>query len=155
MIDLASISSWSVLIVDDEPDNLEIVAETLGFFGLTVKTARNGLEGLTMLREFSPQLILLDLSMPKMDGWEMRTRVKTDLATQHIPVVALSAHAMAGDRTRALEAGFDGYLTKPINVATILTDICNTLQENGKNGSKPAASEPAAAEMQPQHEEKG
>jgi CheY-like chemotaxis protein len=88
--------------------------------------------------------------MPKMDGWEMRSRVKTDLATQNIPVVALSAHAMAGDKERALKAGFDGYLTKPVNVATILKDICNTLQENRKNGngSKPTASDTPAPPAQ-------
>lgn len=151
MVDLTSISSWSILIVDDEPDNLEIVAESLEFFGLKVKTARNGLEGLTALREFSPDLILLDLSMPKMDGWEMRSRIKNDLATQHIPVVALSAHAMAGDKERALKAGFNGYLTKPVNVATILTDISNTLRENMSKGNVQVifpASEPTQIPLQ-------
>lgn len=133
MGDLAAITSWSVLIVDDEPDNLEIVAESLVFFGLSVKIARNGLEGLDLLKEFSPDLILLDLSMPKMDGWEMRSRVKADPATRDIPVIALSAHAMAGDMERALQAGFDGYLTKPVNIMTILDDIRSTLEENGGN----------------------
>lgn len=133
MVDLAAITSWSVLIVDDEPDNLEIVAESLVFFGLSVKIARNGLEGLDLLKEFSPDLILLDLSMPKMDGWEMRSRVKADPVNRDIPVVALSAHAMAGDKERALQAGFDGYLTKPVNIMTILGDIRSTLEENGGN----------------------
>lgn len=132
MVDVSTLSNWSVLLVDDEPDNLEVVAETLRFYGLTVRTARDGVEGLEALGEFTPDLVLLDLSMPKMDGWEMRQRIKFNPATANIPVVALSAHAMAGDKERAIQSGFDGYITKPVNIATILKDLSETLDENYK-----------------------
>ena len=123
MIDWNDTSTWYVLVVDDEPDNLEVVAETLEFRGAQVKTAQNGKEGLEALGDFAANLILTDLSMPVMDGWQMRARVKSDPGKAAIPVLALSAHAIAGDKERALEAGFDGYLTKPVNIHTLLDDI--------------------------------
>ncbi len=131
MLDLANPEAWSVLVVDDEPDNVDIVAESLSFFGITVRTASNGVEGLEVLRTFKPDLILLDLSMPTMDGWQMRLLVRQNPGTSQIPIVALSAHAMAGDKERALEAGFDGYLAKPIKIATLTTDIGTALHETG------------------------
>src|SRR5579859_5049711 len=110
MLDWQNTSTWSVLIVDDEPDNLEVVAEALEFFGASIKTAKDGLDALAVLQDFTPNLILLDLSMPKMNGWETRARLKADSKIARIPVIALTAHAMAGDLERALAAGFDGYL---------------------------------------------
>lgn len=127
MLDWDNLSTWSVLVVDNEPDNVAVVSFALQFYGMTVKTAENGIEGLEVLKDFMPDLILLDLSMPEMDGWEMRTRVKADPRHQHVPVVALTAHAMIGDRERALKAGFDGYLSKPVNVPTLLDDLRATL----------------------------
>lgn len=129
MLDLANPQAWSILLVDDEPDNLDVVAESLTFFGVNVRTATHGEEGLEVLKSFTPDLILLDLSMPKMDGWAMRQHVKVNPATQHIPILALSAHAMAGDKERALGVGFDGYLTKPINIATLIDDIRAVLRQ--------------------------
>src|SRR5260221_8596869 len=137
MFDLSKVSTWSVLVVDDEPDNVEVVAEALGFFGASVKTAKDGEVGLEIMRGFLPNIILLDLSMPKMNGWEMRTRIKEDAKNQHIIIIALSAHAMLGDRDRALAAGFDGYMTKPINVATFADDIQKSVQRTFlPNGNK-------------------
>lgn len=123
MIDWQDTSTWQVMLVDDEPDNLEVVAETLEFHGINVKTAANGKEGLELLETFDANLILTDLSMPVMNGWEMRVRVKADPKMALIPILALSAHAIAGDRERALEAGFDGYLTKPVSIHTLVNDI--------------------------------
>ena len=123
MIEWQDVKSWEVLLVDDEPDNLEVVAETLEYRGALVRTALNGLEALAVLQEFRPNLILADLSMPQMDGWELRTRLKNNPELQHIPLVAVSAHAMIGDKERALAAGFDGYLTKPVDIHTLLDDI--------------------------------
>ena len=123
MIDWHDVTTWSVLVVDDEPDNLEVVAETLEFKGAQVKTAPNGKEGLDALKDFAANLILTDLSMPVMNGWQMRAQVKSDPTTSYVPVLALSAHAIIGDKERALEAGFDGYLTKPVNIHTLPDDI--------------------------------
>jgi len=127
-MDIQDTSTWRILIVDDEPDNLEVVAESLQFFGATVKIAKNGQIGLQELESFPASFILLDLSMPVMDGWEMRSKVKANPKTKHIPVIALSAHAMAGDKERAMDAGFDGYLTKPVNVPTLLADLREVFQ---------------------------
>ena len=132
MIDWQDVNSWLVLLVDDEPDNLEVVAETLEFRGAQVMTALNGVEALAVLEHFKPNLFLVDLSMPQMDGWELRTRIKNTPEIQQVPLLALSAHAMIGDKERALAAGFDGYLTKPVNILTILNDIRAAAQEKIK-----------------------
>ena len=123
MIDWQDVSTWQVLVVDDEPDNLEVVAETIEYKGAQVKTAPNGQIALEILKDFPANLILTDLSMPVMDGWVMRSHVKSDPNLSNIPLLALSAHAIAGDQQRALEAGFDGYMTKPVNIHTLLDDI--------------------------------
>ncbi len=132
MLDWDNTSDWVILAIDDEPDNLEIVAETLEFYGMTVHTAKNGVHALQVLETIQPTLILCDLSMPEMDGWETRSRVKANPQTQAIPVMALSAHAMAGDKERALEAGFDGYVTKPLNIPTLIADLQSALAETYK-----------------------
>lgn len=129
MLTWENLSTWSILIVDDEPDNLEVLADTLRFMGVAVRTAEDGERGLEVVRDFAPDLIVTDLSMPRMDGWKLRSCIKTDARTAHIPVVALSAHAMSGDKERALEAGFDGYLTKPVNIPTLLDDLRAALSE--------------------------
>jgi CheY-like chemotaxis protein len=131
MIDWNNKASWRVLVVDDEQDNLEMIAETMSFYGAITKAASSGAEGLEILESFHPTLILLDLSMPKMDGWQMRMRIKENPAHERIPIVALTAHAMTGDRERVLAAGFDGYIAKPINIASLIDDLRNTLQEKG------------------------
>lgn len=122
-LDWDNITGWNVLLVDDEPDNIEVVAESLEFYGMTVRTAGNGQQALDVLLDWMPNLILLDLSMPVMDGWETLRALKADPQTQDIPVLAFSAHAIIGDAERALAAGFDGYMTKPINVPTLLKDL--------------------------------
>lgn len=129
MIDWHDITTWHVMVVDDEPDNLEVVAETLEFNGAQVKTAPDGKEALEMLKKFSANLILTDLSMPVMNGWVLRSQLKLDPKLAPIPVLALSAHAIMGDKERALEAGFDGYLTKPVDIHTLVNDIRAALNQ--------------------------
>lgn len=129
MLDWDNITSWTVLLVDDEPDNVEVLAETLEFNGVSVQFANNGQQGLEALQNMQATLILLDLSMPVMDGWQALRRIKADPNFCNIPVVAISAHAIHGDKERALAAGFDGYLTKPINVRTLIPDLRHALAE--------------------------
>lgn len=123
MITRDSVSTWKVLIVDDEPDSLEVAARVLKFHGATVYLAANGLEGLAKARQIGPTFILSDISMPQMDGWEMRYELENDPRTMAIPVVALTAHGMPGDRERAIAAGFQYYLTKPLSPITLLDDL--------------------------------
>ena len=134
MFDWQTLYNGTILLVDDEPDNLEVVAETLEFNGLNVTMAQNGVEALKMIESSTPVLIVTDLSMPEMDGWELRTRVRSRPELQAIPIVALSAHAMAGDKDRAINAGFDGYMTKPVNVMTLIDDLRSILCATSSQG---------------------
>lgn len=118
---------WVVLVVDDEPDNLLVPQRLLKKCGAEVLTAANGKIGLALAIERKPRVIITDLSMPEMSGWEMLYQIlKTpDIAT--IPVIALTAHAMNGDRERAMGAGFHNYLTKPLRPETFVNDLLNLL----------------------------
>jgi CheY-like chemotaxis protein len=140
MLDWQNVSAWKVLLVDDEPDNIEVVAESLEFYGMTVQTAENGQVGLDVLKDFTPDLILLDLSMPVMDGWQTLRHLKSDPNTQSIPVLALSAHAILGDKERALDVGFNGYMTKPVSVPTLIEDLRAALLERPALQATPADS---------------
>jgi two-component system cell cycle response regulator DivK len=108
----------TLLVVDDEPDNLELIRRLVEDADLPVRLsiARNGLEAVTRVRELKPDLVLMDLKMPGLDGWEATRRLKADPDTRDVPIVALTAQAMAGDREQALAAGCDGYVTKPIDL---------------------------------------
>jgi len=108
-----------VLLVDDYPDAREMYTEYLEYSGYEVVQASNGMEALQQAVDTTPDIILMDLSLPVMDGWEATRRLKADPATAGIPIFALTAQAMAGDRERALAAGCDGYLTKPIDVRAV------------------------------------
>jgi CheY-like chemotaxis protein len=117
------VKNWIVLAVDNEQDNLDVVEKVLSYEGAKVYTAMNGIEGLAMLEIVTPTFVLLDLSMPVMDGWEMLEKLRANQVIKHLPVIALTAHAMDGDRDRALESGFDGYVTKPFRIGTLLAAI--------------------------------
>jgi CheY-like chemotaxis protein len=107
-----------LVVADDEPQNVELIRMVVEETGLPVRilVARNGLDAIRSSREARPALVLMDLKMPGLDGWEATRRLKGDPATAAIPVVALTAQAMAGDRERALAAGCDDYLTKPLDL---------------------------------------
>jgi CheY-like chemotaxis protein len=99
--------------------------------GYEVVLAVDGPSGLEMARTEAPDLVLMDMSLPTLDGWEATRRLKADAATQHIPVIALTAHAMSGDREKAIEAGCDDYDTKPVEFLRLLGKI--EAQINGNN----------------------
>src|SRR5215813_3478354 len=103
MYDWDNPSTWAILLVDDEIDNLEVVAETLEFFGVNVKIAFNGRVALDILETYSPTLIMTDLSMPSMDGWQLRSTIKRLPGKEDVLIIALTAHAMLGDMERALD----------------------------------------------------
>jgi two-component system, cell cycle response regulator DivK len=112
-----------ILYVEDNEDNLYMLSNRLTRRGYEVVLARNGEEGIAMARTEEPSLILMDLSLPVIDGWEATRRLKAEAATRTIPVIALSAHAMAGDREKAIAAGCDEYDTKPIELPRLLEKI--------------------------------
>jgi CheY-like chemotaxis protein len=117
------LENWTVVVVDDEPDSLEVAVRILRHYGADVQTAVNGADGLNQIRSIRPKLVISDLSMPEMDGWGMLGELKLDRTTMEIPVIALTAHAMVGDRERAIMAGFHNYLTKPLTPATFMKDL--------------------------------
>jgi CheY-like chemotaxis protein len=123
------ISNWTVLIVDDEPDNIGVAQKILTFYGATVHTAVNGAEGLKVLKTVTPTFILLDISMPVMDGWEMLKHLRADERIARLPVIAVTAFAMTGDRERILEAGFNGYISKPFSLLTFVDNIKDVVRQ--------------------------
>ena len=118
-----------ILYVEDNEDNIYVVKNRLTRHGFTVLVAMDGAQGLAMAVAEKPDLILMDLSLPLMDGWEATRRLKGSPETRHIPVVALTSHAMAGDREKALAAGCDDYDTKPVELARLLEKIRALLPE--------------------------
>lgn len=117
-----------ILLVEDHPDNLNIYRLVLEHFGYEVAAAGDGEAALRAVRENPPDLILMDISIPLMNGWEVTAILKADGATRHIPVVALTAHAMAADRARAEETGFDGFLAKPVEPRQLVTEVGRFLE---------------------------
>jgi two-component system cell cycle response regulator DivK len=124
------VTGWTVVIVEDDPDNLGVPKKILTHYGATVHTATDGVEGLKVLASVTPTLILLDLSMPNMDGWAMLKELRANPVIGHTPVIAVTAHAMQGDRERALAAGFDGYITKPYRLTTFMDEVQKYLCEH-------------------------
>jgi CheY-like chemotaxis protein len=120
-------AGWTVLVVDDEPDSLDVASTLLEMVGVNVFTASNGKEALLHAKTYHPKFIISDLSMPDMSGWEMLKHLKAGQDTQEIPVIALTAHAMRGDRERAVAAGFHNYLSKPLRPETFIGDLLKLL----------------------------
>ena len=116
-------SKGRILIVEDNMDNYELVRFVLERAGYDVFLAVNGRDGVDAARLQKPDLILMDLGMPEMDGWTASRKLKSDDTTKSIPVYALSAHTLPQDRKRARQAGCDGFLTKPIHVQSFLEII--------------------------------
>jgi len=116
-----------ILLVEDNEMNRDMLTRRLERKGFEVAVAVNGQEGIDMASSSNPDIILMDLSLPVIDGWEATRRIKADPATQSIPVIALTAHAMAGDERKALDAGCDDYDTKPIDLKRLLGKIENLL----------------------------
>jgi len=112
-----------ILLVEDNERNRDMLSRRLQRKGYTVACAVDGAQGVAQARSTRPDLILMDMSLPVLDGWEATRQLKADPATRHIPIVALTAHAMASDEQQALEAGCDDFDTKPVDLARLLGKI--------------------------------
>jgi len=117
------VSGARILVVEDNPLNLKLVRDVLGAAGYDVVSATSGEDGLLMAREHPPDLVLMDLQLPGIDGTETMHRMRIDGLGPGVPVVAVTAFAMTEDRERAAHAGFDGYLEKPISVRQLATQV--------------------------------
>ena len=125
-----------VLLVDDYPDAREMYSEYLQYSGFDVVEASNGMEALTRAAETDPDIILMDLSLPVMDGWEATRRLKADSRTADIPVVALTGHPVAGVSDGAKRAGYDAFITKPCLPEDLVKEIRRVLASTRKKSRR-------------------
>ncbi len=119
-----------ILLVEDNEMNRDMLSRRLTRKGFEVLVAVDGQEGVTLAGAETPDLILLDMSLPVLDGWSAARQLKADAGTRGIPIIALTAHAMAGDREKALGAGCDEYDTKPVELPRLLEKIATLLNSN-------------------------
>lgn len=117
-----------ILLVEDNEMNRDMLSRRLERRGYAVVVAVDGQQGLELAISESPDLILMDMSLPVLDGWETTRRVKAEPALAHIPIIALTAHAMSGDREKAMEAGCDDYDTKPVEFTRLMEKIQKLIQ---------------------------
>ena len=131
-----------VLVVEDYQDAREMYAAYLQFSGYRVAEATNGIEAIEQANELMPDIILMDLALPKMDGWEATRRLKMAEKTRHIPIVALTGHALAGHAEGARQAGCDAFVTKPCLPDALVAEIKRMLsaRDGAAAGRKPARS---------------
>jgi two-component system cell cycle response regulator DivK len=140
----------TVLVVDDYEDNRQMYAELLSYAGFAVVEACNGAEGIAKAQLVLPELIVMDLSLPVMDGWEATRRLKADERTRHIPILALTGHApegLAGHSAAVEETGCDGFLTKPCSPENLLEMVHGVLDRNRRKALR--ASVPPGAGRPP------
>ncbi len=128
-------NSTRIMIVDDNPLNIELTTFVLSASDFVVESAVDAVDALKKVRAFQPDVILMDIQMPGMDGIELTQLLKSTAATSHIIIIAFTAFAMKGDEERLREAGCDGYLSKPIDVATFATQVRNCIALAGKDGA--------------------
>ena len=123
-----------ILVVEDNEENRDALTRRLQRRGFEVLLAENGRIGVNMAKSEKPDLVLMDMNMPELDGWEATRQIKADPASQHISVIALTAHAMTGDRERALAAGCTDYHTKPIEFPKLMEQI-ELILSSSRNGN--------------------
>jgi CheY-like chemotaxis protein len=125
-------SDSSILIIEDNPLNVELASDLLQASGYRIHSTRTAEEGIRLARELLPDLVLMDISLPGMDGLCATRTLKSDPATSHLTVVGLTAHAMMGDEGTALQSGCDGYLTKPIDTRTFVSTVTKFIKNTSR-----------------------
>jgi len=144
-----------ILVIEDNPANLELMRYVLGAFGHTVATATDGEEGLVAARRDPPDLIVCDLQLPGIDGFEVVRRLKADPAFARVPLIAVTAFAMVGDRERVLAAGFDGYIAKPIEPQNFIDRIGAFLRSESRHVAPPPHATEVPARAAPARAQNG
>jgi CheY-like chemotaxis protein len=120
-------SPATILVVDDTPNNVVLVADVLSFEGYRILTAVDAESAQEMLKAEQPDLILMDIALPGMDGLTLTRKLKTDKKTSHIAIIALTSYAMKGDDQKAMAAGCDGYITKPFDIRKLASQVAEHL----------------------------
>ena len=124
-----------ILVVEDNRDNMQLMEYLLNAFGYTPLLASSAAEGIRLAREERPDLVLMDIQMPEMDGYEAMEQIKQLPGLESCPVVAVTAFAMVGDQRRIIASGFDGYISKPISPRSFVAEIATFLPADTDNGS--------------------
>lgn len=131
---IAANRPWSVMAIDNEPDNLALIQIVLEGLGAEVILAYGGEEGMSKISQQPPSFVLLDLSMPVMDGWSVLSAIRANPAISQMPVVAVTAHALEQDRQRIVAAGFNGYVSKPYHLETLFREMLFVLSGAKRTG---------------------
>jgi CheY-like chemotaxis protein len=129
---MTNVSDWNVLIVDDEPDNRGVVELVFQFYNAKVRAASSGEECLRLLEQERPMLLLIDIQMPDMDGYELFKKVRENPAWNDVRVVAVTAYAKHEDQERIMAAGFDGYIGKPVSVVSLIDELEPVMKREGR-----------------------
>lgn len=124
-----------ILVVDDEVNILTILKDSLEFSGFQVVTAVDGLDALQMVSKENPHLVVLDIGMPKLDGWEVCRRLKNDPATKDLPIIILTAYAQSSDQRKGLQLGADSFIAKPCDLAYLVEEINSLLAKKKASSS--------------------
>lgn len=122
-----------ILCIEDNPQNMRLVRKILKFQGYEVYEAEDGLTGVSMALDLVPDLILMDINLPDIDGLEATRRIKAEPSMAGIPIVALTANAMYGDEERILASGCDGYISKPVSKSVLLDEVAQILQQHARS----------------------
>src|SRR5450432_637058 len=120
---MSEINSWKVLLIDDEPDSLDLIHDMLALHGADVQCANNGTDGLAILHHYTPTLVIVDLSMPKPDGWDVLHHIRSRPDKATLPVLAITAYSSEKVIVQAQQAGFNALLPKPIRVSGLLAKL--------------------------------
>jgi CheY-like chemotaxis protein len=126
-----------ILVIEDNPTNLELMTYLLNAFGHTTFVARDGRQGVEAALRETPEIILCDLALPEMDGYEVVRRLKTEPGLNDVPIIAVTASAMVGDREKVVLTGFDGYISKPITPETFVQEVESYLRKRASHGDDP------------------
>jgi CheY-like chemotaxis protein len=128
----SDISTWNVVVIDDEPHNAGVLRIVFDFYKVPFRSAESGMQGIELLGTERPSFLLLDISMPQMSGYDVLREIRANEKLSDLCVIALTAHAMTGDKERIIEAGFDGYIAKPISPINIVSEIMQILESHLK-----------------------
>ena len=123
-----NIENWTVIVVEDTYDDIQLASAILKHHGVNVQVANNGIECLKLLEDFEPTLIITDLSMPEMDGWEMLAELRSNNAINHIPVIAVTAYDSVDVAHDAMNAGFNAYIAKPLSPRTFVDSLVQLME---------------------------